>query len=297
MKRWTKDEEDCLRNLRATGKVTNREIAEFMNRSQEEIISKANRMGLERNKCWEHNSGPWGVEETEKLRQLYKLHTHDEIADRLGRTKNQVLSKAKRIGLGYAGAHSNRSREKLIEDAKVVEHYINHGREETLTRFGITPHRFMMMRKKIYAHEEFKHLRSNKKWTADEILYFAQRAGLIAIKILNRNLGRGKAERSSSPTAKLPIKADTFNGFNQKEASELVGRYVEGIQVYRVDGRPLRAIVPWVTLYPLYKVKENPDGNILLCLKVLADWQVMLYCAKDYKDVHDTMVAIAAEGK
>lgn len=102
---WSHEEIEYLRAsypLVLRGQTTAREIAHFLDRPRNSVISRANRMGLsERAAGWQ----AWSGVELSYLREQYpQIHTGKTTARRiaaaLGRPRNAVIAQANRLGLG-----------------------------------------------------------------------------------------------------------------------------------------------------------------------------------------------------
>lgn len=95
---WSKEEEDFLRDNYQ--KISNEEIAQKLNRSNDAIKKRARVLGLTKTKVnFNFKTGVWGKEEEELLRESYQKKSYQEIADMLNRSYNSVKVRAKVLGL------------------------------------------------------------------------------------------------------------------------------------------------------------------------------------------------------
>lgn len=87
----------------ANPEMTYRELGKRFGISDRRVHEIAKRGGHARGPC------PWSVREIATLKRLYGRKRVREIADELGRTRNEVIGKANRLGLCKSTAHLRRA--------------------------------------------------------------------------------------------------------------------------------------------------------------------------------------------
>lgn len=96
-KKWTKEEYQLLEQLTTIDKKTPKEIADILGRSEDAIIIKINRRGLQ---VQTNDKRFWTVEEETLLSDLWGTESLESISKKLNRTVSSVTNKAFQMGLG-----------------------------------------------------------------------------------------------------------------------------------------------------------------------------------------------------
>lgn len=96
-KRWTKEEYELLEKLTMQDKKTPKEIASILGRTEDAIIIKINRRGLQ---VQTNDKRFWKKEEEDLLSDLWGSTSKENIAKKLNRTVSSITNKAVQLGLG-----------------------------------------------------------------------------------------------------------------------------------------------------------------------------------------------------
>jgi len=95
-KNWTKEELENLKKLLEEGKSP-KEIAQLLNRTEDAIIIKINRVGL---RITTNDKTFWTKEEEDLLTEIWGIKPIETIAKKLNRTESSILNKVYQLGLG-----------------------------------------------------------------------------------------------------------------------------------------------------------------------------------------------------
>ena len=98
-KSWTEEEYKLLEKLTMIEKKTPKEIAEILGRTEDAIIIKINRRGLQ---IQTNDKRFWTKEEETLLSDLWGTESFETIAKKLNRTVSSIKNKAFLLGLGSA---------------------------------------------------------------------------------------------------------------------------------------------------------------------------------------------------
>lgn len=96
-KNWTEEEYNLLEKLTMIDKKTPKEIADIFGRSEDAIIIKINRRGLQ---IQTNDKRFWTKEEETLLSDLWGTESFENIAKKLNRTVSSIKNKAFLLGLG-----------------------------------------------------------------------------------------------------------------------------------------------------------------------------------------------------
>ena len=96
---WTEEEYKLLEKLTMVDKKTPKEIAKILGRTEDAIIIKINRRGLQ---IQTNNKRFWTKEEETILSDLWGTESFETIAKKLNRTVSSIKNKAASLGLGAA---------------------------------------------------------------------------------------------------------------------------------------------------------------------------------------------------
>ena len=98
-RRWTQEEVDFLKDNYSSISGTAKRIGVELDRGVASITKKARSLGLTNQKYTNRGYGRfWSVEETQFLKDNYSKTPTSEIAKKLGRTKNSIVSQAFNLG-------------------------------------------------------------------------------------------------------------------------------------------------------------------------------------------------------
>ncbi len=98
-KNWTEEEFELLEKLTMVDKKTPKEIAEILGRTEDAVIIKINRRGLQ---IQTNDKRFWTEEEETLLSDLWGTKSFEYIAKKLNRTVSSIKNKAFLLGLGSA---------------------------------------------------------------------------------------------------------------------------------------------------------------------------------------------------
>lgn len=130
---WTARDIALLAELYPT--CNNRDLADRLGRSEWAVVGKARGLGLTKDyrRGYRRRSGepcPWSSEETDLLHMLYPTTPNEEIAERMGRSRDAVHMKARRLQLRKMEFWSER------EDQFLRDTYRMYPCEEVACRLG-----------------------------------------------------------------------------------------------------------------------------------------------------------------
>ena len=190
---WDWKEVDVLMGLYADH--TDAELARMLGRSEWGIRGKARNLGLARNHRTHpggsvlRNSRAWSPEDVGLLCELHLTTPYEEIAEKLGRTRNAVHLKARKLGLQKMKFWSE-DEDKLLREQQSTRAYSQLA--ETLGRTaGAVNARVTTLGLEPKVHA----------WVPGEVLALAQDYGKVSTEVMAADLGRtrlavlGKAYR------------------------------------------------------------------------------------------------------
>lgn len=115
-------------------------------------------------------------------------HNYIQIGKRLNRSKNSIISYAKRRGLKCKPKYEN-----IIKD--VMVYFLTHTFEETIQKFNLTRSELKSLMTNGYRKEQYKHLRKDTRrkdaWSVKELCYMLRNLGIIERKEIGKRLNRG----------------------------------------------------------------------------------------------------------
>lgn len=118
---WTSQEDDFLRVSYETG-LSERGIAEQMERTRSSVTHRANRLGLEHNGSIPNGSpgSPWTSQQDDLLRSLYAAGVPVvQIAERVGRAYHATGTRASKLGLEHKNGRGKTDVERKNEASGV----------------------------------------------------------------------------------------------------------------------------------------------------------------------------------
>jgi DNA-binding CsgD family transcriptional regulator/ribosomal protein L32E len=235
-KPWKLAEEDRLRLLFPIRQ--NAALAKLFNRSTESIKRKAAKLGLHKDIGGGYvlpqllRSNVWKPEEVRDLKYLYPRKTSAEVARRLGRTRQAVVSKAKKLGLTCA--KEKRWNKKDIECLK--QHYAEKGAAYVAQLLGRKPQAVRAQACKLGISRDLK-----TEWSqADEQrlreIYFT-----LPIAQVAERLGCSVAAVKHRAWKLRMIKQDRWTPQAEEQLRQLYGTHTYA-QIADIMGLPLEAV-------------------------------------------------------
>lgn len=114
-KTWMKEELKYL--LNNWGEVPLQQIMESLGRTEDSIVRKARRIGLDvKKKKEEQLKRKWTNDEIEFLKNNYKTITSNVIADYVNKTASVVRKKARALGISSTVNHWDEDEEKFLKE-------------------------------------------------------------------------------------------------------------------------------------------------------------------------------------
>lgn len=181
---WTARDIALLAELYST--CNNRDLAGRLGRSEWSIVGKARELGLTKDygRGYRRRSGesrPWSTEETNLLRMLYPTTPNEDIAERIGRTRNAVHMKARQLQLRKMEFWSEQ------EDQCLREAYRVCGYDELARQLGRTL--LAVKARGITLNLEPK----VPQWSDHEVRFLRETYGTKDLSALAAELGRTRA--------------------------------------------------------------------------------------------------------
>lgn len=155
--KWNQDDKDFVKNN--YDKMTVKEIASILGRTEKSVRSVIERHGLSLDSLERNKHFNWTAESTEFLQDNYKTMSEKAIADALGTNERSVRNKKKKLGL-----HKNQHLP--FSSDGYAQQYIN-GKKVTL-------HRYVMEQKlgrALEKGERVHHINGDKMDYAESNLY------------------------------------------------------------------------------------------------------------------------------
>jgi hypothetical protein len=228
-----------------------------------------------------------------------------EIAELVGRTKEAVRYRLRKLGLDLAkrAKASGRMGQWNAVHAHVrqraMRYFLTHSFEDTMKKFKLTKSQLKSLMTASYRDEKCAHLRKDKRrhdvWSFDETMFLLRHAGLQERRWIAARLKRGTMQSVKEMTSRLGSKTRYINGLPKRLAEELIGHQVEGFKTKAgptgpgVDCRPI--IVPWVTLYSeARKAVPCPPEHIADVLRAMAQFQRRIHGTRGIADTVESII-------
>jgi hypothetical protein len=171
----------------------------------------------------------WTPKEIAELKRLASSQTlfRREIAEQMGKRQTSVNHMMRKLGLNYRvkerygewNAKHNHLRE------PVMRYFLTHSKEETREHFKLTESELKSIFTIGYRDPKYKHLRKDKRrhdpWTAEELVFLAQNAGVQPRAWISKKLKRGTAESAKEALSRMKVGCRYLNGMPWSWAQEI----------------------------------------------------------------------------
>lgn len=139
----------------------------------------------------------WTEDEYARVRVLIKQGlTTPEIAERIGRPRSGVAIKVQRVCGGNPNYRLKITKHKHLR-VRLLRYYKNHTAIECQKHFGLTQIEFKSCLTVAYKLKSAKHIRKETRdhspWSADQLKFLLQHAGLRPRQWIVERVGRGKS--------------------------------------------------------------------------------------------------------
>lgn len=234
----------------------------------------------------------WTDEEVSTLKDLASQNKlfMSEIAKELNKDPEVVRWKAHQLGV--FSKPKNRMGEWNSKHAhlreKVMKYFTKHTFEETADHFGLTRSELRSLLTVSYKDPKLAHIRKDKRrhdaWTAKELLFLNQHAGIKPRAWIAQKLKRGTMESVKESLFRLNTGSRYINGLPERIASIIV----QGSPVWSFktaagapgpDGNCHIRCVPWVALEREIKGKRIPS-EYRMSIKAMARFQRWIHNSK-----------------
>lgn len=221
----------------------------------------------------------WTEAQDQELVSLTKSgkYFYSDIAELLGRRPASIRWRARKLGLPSYPADDKRVGQWNTKHAhlrgQAMRYYVDHTREETEKRFGLTRSEFKSLMTVSYRMAEFKHLRKDTRtkelWTSKDYKFLLRHAGLKPRSWIAKKLKRGGVQGIKDRLEKLQVASRTLNGMTLSQYRQAFEK--EPVWLVETDAGPGGGIskashfkiVPWVQIQEDIKKRRVSSSELL----------------------------------